>query len=195
MAELVTCSQLIKERKTLKKMLDERKANGLAQTAQVKAGKVEEVHESKGAYTNHPKGIGIVYTGDPANPTSQPQVRDVYELASKDRPFVCRINRAFGSQDTLDCWSLDQGLGKIVTNNLQNTKSDMRDLIKEARERTGTSDRTQWTHWERGMFREIMDRRGRMKYVIGASTDSAGHKFPFGTLIHMMVNDCHQLLK
>jgi hypothetical protein len=189
------CEVLVrKQANALKEMLKLQMDSKMNQTATVVKGIVGDIKASKGEYTRHPAGLPVVYTGVPNNPLQSATVRDVFELASKNRPYICRVNRLPPTGGVVDCFSLNDTLGQVVRNDLRQNRTDMRGLVLEARERSGTSDRKQWTNWERAIFREIMDRQGRLKYVLGASMDSAGHKYPTGNLANMSTEHCHDLM-
>ena len=156
-------------------MIDGKLEKGMNFTGAIVDGKIKDVKSSKGEYTRHPEGLSVVYTGEAHNPHANATSRDVIELASKDRPSICRFENAFGKYIYIDCFNLDSTAGAFIREDIRSIENDTRNLIKEANKTHG--DRNKWHPWEKLLLRELVQEKSRMHYVLSTDTNPEGHKY------------------
>ena len=92
----------------------------LNQTAVIDNNKITDTKASVGDYTRHVQGKPVIYTE--TTPSTEPGSRDVEELISKKRPFICRAVSMFGKEELACYTSNESPLFNFVKDSLESIK-------------------------------------------------------------------------
>lgn len=172
-------------------------------TSIINNGVIEPPAKTKMINTSLESGKPVVYVGITEDGRN-PKQRDIFELMKRQRPYICRAayNPSVGGmgqkrkdKGTLDCFSMSGELGQSLFQITKNNRTNMRELAKFAKEAENTLDRKEWAPWEKALLGELLKQRERLEVTILQDEDSAGHKFPDGSIARMIIDDCHAIIR
>lgn len=115
------CADISKLSSDIKSMLKEQSRTKLNQTAALDKGKITDTKTSVGEYRRTPKGKAVIYTGNPADPTLEPDARDVTEMIEHERPFICRAVMSFARPQAV-CYTPGDRLYQFIKDDVEHTK-------------------------------------------------------------------------